>query len=160
MTQIILSALVVGTVTAVLGTGRITLSLLISTTLIWSWIPIVQVMTGLLFIRGARMARRAALARYFQTGRYWSAWTLSFALVLLLVPNPFAFLTYLILTAVFPAVLTAHALVAAAMDICGDSPDRARRRMLLHQGVTYAILVSYFGWAVALWPRIAALVRA
>ena len=158
--EMVLLALVIGTVTAVLGTGRVTIPLVASTTVVWCWIPLLQLLTGLLFIRGTRLPLSQALARYFQTGRYWSCWLLLFAGAVLLAPQPFTVLNLLKATALIPLLLTARALVEAGMDICGDTRPAARRRVVMHQALTYAVFLVYFGWAVALGPRIASLVRA
>ena len=154
-----LTALVIGTATAVLGTGRVTVPLIAGTTLIWMWIPLVQLATGLFFVRGARVPTSDALARYFETGRYWSCWLLLFTAVLLFGPRPFATLDWAAATAIIPVVLTTRALTRTGCEVFGASDRDARRRALVHQGITHAILVVYFGWAVALWPRLAALVR-
>ena len=154
-----LTALLIGTVTAVLGTGRVTVPLIAGTTLIWIWIPFVQLFTGLFFVRGARAPTLEALAHYFETGRYWSCWLLLFAAVLLLGPQPFAILDWAVATAIIPVMLTMRALTRTAREVCGASERSARRRVFVHQAITHTILVLYFGWAVALWPRLAVLVR-
>jgi hypothetical protein len=100
-----------------------------------------------------------ALARYFETGRYWSCWLLLFTAVVLLGPRPFAILDWAVATAIVPVVLTTRALTRTASEVCGASQRSARRRAFVHQAITHTILVLYFGWAVALWPRLAALVR-
>ena len=156
--QMALTALVIGTATAVLGAGRVTIPLIASTMLIWIWIPIVQLFTGLYFVRGARGPRSDALVRYFDTGRYWLGWLLLFTVVILLAPRPFAILHYAVATAIVPAALTRRALVWVGKT-CGMPERTARRRALMHQAITYTIVLLYFGWAVALWPRLAALVR-
>ena len=151
-----LTALVVGTVSAVLGTGRVTLPLILSTTLMWSWVPVVQLLTGYLFI--GRVPRRSeALAQYFETGKYWLVWMLVFAAAVLLAPRPFAILFYVVATSVVPLVLTARALARVRRQRFGERASVAWRRVLVHQAVTHGIVVGYFAWAVALWPRLIAL---
>jgi|SRR5688572_22100775 len=157
--QMALTAVVIGTATAVLGTGRVTVPLIAGTTFIWIWIPLVQLLTGLLFVRDARVPLVEALTRYFETGRYWSCWLLLFTVVLLLGPRPFAIFDCAVATAVIPVLLTTRALMRVARDVCGATDRSARRRVLLHQAITHTVLVCYFGWAVALGPRIVALVR-
>jgi hypothetical protein len=151
-----LTALVIGTVAAVLGTGRVTVPLIVSTTAMWSWVPVVQLLTGYLFV--GRVPRRGeALIQYFETGWYWATWMLALAVVILLAPKPFAVLYYAVATAIVPAVLTARALVRFRRQRHGERPAIAWRRVLVHQAVTHAIVVAYFAWAVALWPRLLAL---
>ena len=154
--QMALTALVVGTVAAVLGTGRVTVPLLVSTTVMWSWVPVVQLLTGLVFV--GRVPRRGeAVKEYFETGSYWTVWLLTFAAVVLLAPKPFAILFYAVATALVPAVLTARALARLRRLRFGDRPSAAWRRTLLHQAVTHGVVIGYFAWAVALWPRLRAL---
>ncbi len=142
-----------------LGTGRVTVPLIAGTTFIWIWIPLVQLLTGLLFVRGSRVPTSEALARYFETGRFWSCWLLLLTAAVLFGPRPFAILDWAAATAIIPVVLTTRALTRTAREVCGASERSARRRALVHQAITHTILVLYFGWAVALGPRIAALVR-
>ena len=151
-----LTALVIGTVAAVLGTGRVTVPLVASTTVMWSWVPVVQLVTGYFFV--GRVPRRGeALIQYFETGVYWAAWLLLFAIALLLSPNPFAILDYAIATAVVPVVLTARALMRLRRQRFGERPSVAWRHVLVHQAMTHAVVAGYFAWAVALWPRVLAL---
>jgi hypothetical protein len=152
-----LTALVIGTAAGVLGTGRVTIPLVLSTTWVWSWVPVVQLMTGLLVAGGRGATRRVALARYFATGRYWSTWILCIAVILLLLPDPQLWMwrDYLLLTFLLPATLTARSLRRMRRELFGDSPAAARWRVAAHQLITYSIVVLYIAWAVALWPRLA-----
>lgn len=151
-----LTALVMGTAAAVLGTGRVTVPLVLSTTLVWSWVPVVQLLTGLVLVQGRGPARRVALTHYFATGRYWLIWVLCIAVILLLLPDPhlWVWLDYLLLTFLLPATLTARALRRMRRELFGDSPAAARWSVAAHQVITYSIVVLYIAWAVALWPRL------
>ena len=154
--QMMLTALVIGTVAAALGTGRVTVPLIVSTTVMWSWVPVVQLLTGVVFV--GRVPRRGeALMEYFETGSYWTVWLLTSAAVVLLAPKPFAVLFYAVATALVPAVLTARALARLRRQRFGDRPSAAWRRALLHQALTHGVVIGYFAWAVALWPRLRAL---
>src|SRR5918993_4553194 len=151
-----LTALVIGTVAAVLGTGRVSVPLVASTTVMWSWVPVVQFVTGYLFV--GRVPRRGeALIQYFETGVYWAIWLLLFAIALLVAPNPFGILNYALATAVVPVILTARALTRLRRQRLGERASVAWRHRFVHQAVTHAIVVGYFAWAVALWPRLLAL---
>jgi hypothetical protein len=98
------------------------------------------------------------LADYFATGRYWSTWILAFTGVMLVAPRPFSIERIAIVTAVVPVALTTLALVRLRLHF-GDSRAAAWRRVLLHQTVTHTLVILYFAWAVALWPRLIAMVR-
>lgn len=151
--QMILTALVLGTATAVLGTGRVTIPLIVSTTAVWSWVPIVQLLTGLMLVRGAA-DRSSALASYFSTGRYWSLWILTFAAVMLLTPAVWSVFFSAIATCIVPILLTARSLIAWRQQVFGDTRAAAKRRVLLHQAITHTVIVLYVAWAIALWPRL------
>lgn len=151
--QMVLTALVIGTATAVLGTGRVTIPLILSTTFVWSWVPIVQLLTGLLIVRGAA-DRASALASYFSTGRYWSLWILTFTAAMLLTPAVWSVFFYAVATCIVPILLTSRSLIAWRQQDFGDTRAAARRRVLMHQAITHAVLVLYVAWAIALWPRL------
>lgn len=151
--EMLLTALVLGTATAVHGTGRVTIPLIVSTTVVWSWVPIVQLLTGLLVVRGAA-DRSSALASYFSTGRYWSLWILTFTAVLLLTPAVWSVFFYAVATSIIPILLTARSLIAWRQQVFGDTRAAAKRRVLTHQAITHAVLLLYVAWAIALWPRL------
>ena len=148
----LLVAIVVGAATAAGATGRITWSLLVSGTLVWSVVPIVQLLTGLLLVRGTAVSRRRALERYFSAHRPWSLWLLAAAASLLVVPNPVSIL-YIAATFVIPAVLNIRLLLACCRDDLGLSPSVARNRVLVHQLVTAVVLVVYGAYAIAFIDR-------
>ena len=151
--QMLLTALVLGTAAAVLGTGRVTVPLIVSTTLVWCWVPLVQLLTGLLLVRGAT-DRTSALTSYFATGRYWSLWILAFAAVIALTPAVWSVFFPAIATCIVPIVATARSLMAWRQRVFGETRGAARRRIYLHQAITHAVLLLYVAWAIALWPRL------
>jgi hypothetical protein len=153
-----LMALVMGTAAAVLGTGRVTVPLLASTTLVWSFVPVVQLLTGLVFVRRSNRPTAEALAAYFSTGTPWSVWILTVTGAALLWPDLWSRLLWLLPTTLIPIVLTSRALWRLRWLELGDSSGSALRRVVLHQSLTQAIIVAYIAWAVALWPRIVAVV--
>ena len=150
-----LIVLVIATATSVAATGRLTVPLLLSGIVCWSFVPALQLLTGLLFLRGSRVDPAHALAAYFSTHRPWLLWLLIVTGTLLLLPDPGRVLLWAAATAVVPAVLTLRALTRFATDVFGDVPSRARRRVALHQGVTLVLVIFYVDQSVALWPRIA-----
>ena len=149
-----LTAVVVGTAMAVLGTGRVTIPLILSTAVLWSFVPILQLLTGLVLTTGRGPSRGEALAAYFATGHYWSIWILAITAVLLVVPEALSIFDCLALSSLVPAVLTARALARLRRQMFGDTAASARRWVMLHQGITHVMLVSYVVWAIALWPRV------
>ena len=152
------TSLVLGTATAVAATGRVTVSLVLSGMLVWSFVPVFQALTGLLFVHSSRFPRAVALRRYFAPGWYWWIWYLSVAVIVLLAPDVWRFLDYLLCTLAVPALLTARALFALRRELHGESGVTAVRHVAIHQGVTYLALAAYIGWTVGLWARVSPMV--
>lgn len=149
----LLVAIVVGAATAAGATGRITWSLLVSGTLVWSVVPIVQLFTGLLLVRGTKVSRRRALESYFSAHQPWSLWLLGVAAALLAVPNQGGSILYLAATFVIPAVVNIRLLLACCRRDLGLSRSAARSRVLVHQLVTAVVLVVYGAYAIAFIDR-------
>ena len=152
--HVALIALVIGTATAVVGAGRLDSSLVISTTLVWSFIPLVQLATGVIIVAGRTPSKGAAFERYLATHRAWSLWILAVAAIVLLSPQASLTVSWLVLTAPVPLAATAFALVALRRTLFGDSRRAAWIRVVLHQGVTLAVIAAYVYWAVAAPPRL------
>ena len=140
--RIALTAVVLGTVTSIVGTGRVTLSLVLSGTAMWSFVPLLQLLTGTFFICGPNAS---ALREYFATGRAWLVWYLALAFVFLAWPDPGLFILPLVATLIIPAALTVRALRRLA----------TWRNVLLHQAATLALVVCYVAWAIGGWDRLA-----
>jgi len=151
-----LVALVFATTMSVAATGRLTAGLLLSNFVCFSFVPLLQLATGLLMLRGSRLERRAALDGYFATHRSWSLWILSMAAMVLILPNPGGATYTLALTAVVPASLTIRSLLRFSRNSLGDSSRAAWWRVARHQVATAIILLVYLDLSVALWPRVVA----
>lgn len=153
-----LVALVIGTSVAAAATERVTIPLVLSSSLGWAFVPVVQLLTGLVLVRGADRGRRVyALERYFDTHRAWSLWILGVHAVFLLVPASRGVALVLVPLALLPALLTVRALVRVCCDVLGMPATAARRAVALHQAVTYVIVLAYAAWASAYLPRIVGL---
>ena len=151
----LLVALVIGVSIALAATRRISLALVASTTLSWSYIVVLQLLIAVPLL--ARRARRTvglprAIDLYFAGHAPWSLfvlfaaawgpaaggrrlWPLEVAAVIALV------LTLRILSAFFEVVL--------AMD--GRS---ARRMTILQQAITWSLFIALNWWASAFTPRL------
>jgi hypothetical protein len=148
-----LIALVIGAATSIAATGRITFMLLASGTACWSFVPLVQLFTGVLLVHGSSLPRARALELYFQTHRPWSLWLLGFAALVLVLPNPGGWILFLAATFIIPMLLTHRRLKAVCRTELGFSPAIARRRLMVYQAVTAASLVAYGEYASRLLPR-------
>lgn len=156
LARMALSTLVLATVMSIAATGRLTIALLVSGLACWWFLPVLQLMTGLLMIGGRGVERRSALSGYFATHRPWSLWLLVMAGTVVLLPNPGAATYPLALTAIVPAALTVRALLRFSREQLGDTRRRAWQRVAVHQAATFIVLIVYMDLSVALWPRVLA----
>jgi len=148
-----LVALVIGAATAIAATERVTLALVLSGTIKWCFVPILQLLTGLLLLRGLAGARQSQLERYFEMHWPWSLWIVLFCGAMLLLPPRFTGVS-LTATAVVPLLWTIWLLLEfCRADLSLDSRT-ARLRVAQHQTVTYVLVLAYVSLAVALWPRV------
>lgn len=148
-----LVALVIGVSLAAGSTERIDAGLVLSTSLAWSFVPVLQLLTGLVLTRGSR-DRIATLDAYFGTHAPWSLWILGVHALFLVVSPARDAALWLSVTAVLPAVLTARALIILCRSRLGLSTWEARRRVALHQFLSYALVLLYVDFAVALGARL------
>jgi hypothetical protein len=150
--QMTLVALVIGVSLSAASTERVDFRLVLSTSLAWSFVPALQLLTGLVLTRGSA-DRLRALEAYFRTHVPWSLWILGVhALFVVATPARDAAL-WVALTAVVPAVLTARALLALCRSRLALSPRAARRRVAVHQALSYGLVLLYVEFAVALGAR-------
>src|SRR5215213_10096664 len=152
-----LVALVLATAMSIAATGRLTIALLLSGLACFWFVPVLQLLTGLLMLRHRHgVPRRLALDGYFETHRPWSLWILGMAAIVILLPNPGGATYPLALTAVVPAAFTIRGLLRFSRETLGDSRRHAWQRVALHQGATFVVLIAYMDLSVALWPRVVA----
>ena len=149
-----LVALVIGTSLTVSATERIDLWLVLSTSSSWVFVPVLQLLTGLILVRGVS-GKGPALAAYFGTHVPWSLWIIAVHALLFVVGPARDEALWLAVTAVIPAVLTVRLLLALCEREWGIPRDVARRRVAAHQALSYLLVLVYASLAVALWPRLA-----
>jgi len=154
----LLSALLTGTCTAVAATGHAGWALILSGTLCWSFVVLVQLAAAIGLVSSTR--RRTSLPRaidlFFLGHGAWSLWLLAAAAALITIPNAPRYAYIIILTGMVPAVWTAIVIFAFCRQVLELDVRRAAIRTLVHQALIYAVVVSYFAWAVQLQPRILA----
>ena len=150
-----LVALIIGTSVAAAATERLTLPLVLGSAMAWSFIPVIQALTGLWLVRGAAPGQHVrALERYFETHRPWSLWILAAHAMFLWWPALREMALLVVPTGVLPAVLTIRALRMVCRDVIGMPPPAARRAVATHQAITYVIIAAYACWASAYLPRL------
>jgi hypothetical protein len=151
----LLVAAVLGASMAILATRGVTPSLLLSTTLGWGLVVLLQVAIAVSFL--ARPARRTvglarALDLFFASHAPWSLWMLAAAAW---GPSPLGRPAWALLAAaVVPLTLTPLMLAAFFREVLGMNPRHAIARAAAHQAITWSLFVVLFGTAVQLWPRI------
>jgi hypothetical protein len=149
----VLISVVIGAATAAAATDRVTVSLVISGALGWSFVPVLQLLTGLILIQGSRGGRWRQLERYFELHWPWSLWILAYHAALLLLPTR-TLGTWLALTGVVPLLITVRLLLQFTQNHVTEDRRAAIRRVVLHQAVTYSVFLAYAAVAVALWTRV------
>ena len=122
----------------------------------WSVVPVVQLLTGLLLLRGSSDAveRSRALQRYFDTHWPWSLWILTAAALVALVPATRPFAVWILLTMAVPLIVTVRLLFRYCREVLYLPAPLALRRVALHQAATGTFALAYVNFAVALWPRV------
>jgi hypothetical protein len=156
VSQLFLTALVVGLAAATSAAGRVTWPLLASTTLCWAFVPVLQGITASVVLLSAprRPPLVQGLTGWFALQRPWSLYLLAAAAVIMFFPRiPMEFV---LAGALIAGVLTSRALIRFAVTHLGDTRRAAVRRVAMHQAVTFAVIFMYFATAVSLTPRILA----
>ena len=150
----VLIAAVIGTSVTVTATERVDAWLVLAGLLGWSFVPLLQLVTGLVLVRGSRVPLAGALEQYFATHWPWSLAILAAHAALLMIPWFRGHAFWLLGLAVPAAFLTIRLLRAFCGGTLRMPPRQARRRVAEHQLLTLLIMLLYVQLATALWPRI------
>lgn len=154
-----LVAVIIGTSVTVSATERVTLSLVLAGTIGWSFVPVLQLLTGLLLIRGrAGEGRVRLLDRYFALGWPWALWIVGVHATLLMWPAGRRLgLMVIAATAAIPILWTLRLLLDFGRRELGFDSRQARIRVGQHQALSYVLFLTYVFFAVSLWPRVVGL---
>jgi hypothetical protein len=152
----VLTAVLVGVSVAIAATGRLTPSLLLSTTMAWSWVVAVQwgfaiAMTRPLPRDGSLSAARA-FECWFAGHVPWTLWVLMLAPLLRMAPDTPA--EVLILSALVPMGWTAAIATAFGRVVLQRSDAESRLRAGVHQAVLLFAILSYVAWSAGGWFRL------
>jgi len=154
-----LVALIVGVSTAVSSTGHLTIGLLVSGFLCWTFVPLLQIATAAAVMRppaSRPMPLSRRLDLWFMGHAPWSLWIIAAGFVLAYAPGRWRVELPIVATAAIPIAWTNIIAAAFCRVVLGDPPGVARARTAIHQAVTWTIALLYFAYAVALWPRVVA----
>jgi hypothetical protein len=154
LAQMVLVAAVVGVSVTVTATERVDIRLVLSGVLGWSFVPVLQLATGLVLVRGSRESLGWSLERYFATHWPWSLTILAAHAALLLIPWFRGRGLWLAGLAVLPIFMTIRLLLALCKGPLRMEPRLARRRVAEHQLLTLLLIVLYVQVTTALWPRV------
>ena len=151
----LLVALVLGTSEAITATRHVTPGLLLSTTLCWSFVVVLQMAIALSLI-AAPSRRTVGLSRavdlFFASHVPWSLWLLAAAAW---APSPMGrSTTPLFVAASVPALLTPRMIAAFFREVLEMDPREARARTVVHQAVTWGLFGGLFAASVAIVPRV------
>ena len=150
----LLAVVVLGVAIAIAATRHVTPALVLSTTLCWAFVVVLQVANALCVIAGP--SRRTvgvarALDLFFASHVPWSFFLLAAAAMPAPLGRP---LTPLLLVALAPLVLTPRMIAAFFREVLHLDPLRALGRTVLHQAITWTVFVVLYGASVAIRPRI------
>ena len=151
----VIVALVLGVSAAMGATGRVTPALLLSTTLCWSFVVVLQGAIALPLIAGPAR-RTVGLARavdlFFAGHAPWSLWMLA---VVAWAPSPVGRpLWPALIAAMVPLILTPRIVFAFFQEVLELDPRHAGLRAAAQQALTWLTFVALYGTAVQLWPRV------
>lgn len=153
-------ALVIGTALTVSATGAADGRTVLTTSLSWAWVPVLQVVIAIPLIAnaGAIAVHRAdALDLFFAGHAPWSLWLLASAAWAALTGDTLQNFNPVLLTALVPLIWTPVIVYGFCRSVLRRTKRAAVLSTVAHQVVTWTIGVAYFGWAVQLWPRIVGL---
>lgn len=148
-------SLLIGACASYSATQRVTLSLLVSLSVSWMFVPLLHVLVGgalVAWAKGPRLRGNRAIALLLMGHAPWSLWLL----IASAGTGTFGFDAYfwMLLLALVPIALTMRIVHAFCVEVLGAGGRRAIRLTLAHQAVTYFIAAMYLDRAVSLVPRI------
>lgn len=152
----VLAALVLGTALSVAGTHVASVPGVIGVAIFWAFVPAVQLFTAWTVCRrppSANVTLPRAIELLFLTHLPYSLWLIAFSMVtFMLAPGP-ALLYWLLATVVIPIAWTPRLIAAFSREVLGCAPREARRRAILHQGITWAVIAVLAILAAQPWVR-------
>ena len=148
-----LIAVMFGLLNSTAAAGHVSAPLVASEIAAWSFVPLLQLLTGAALIASAK-ARRVTFPRaielLFAAHAPWSLWLVAESIFQTISPDP----EIVIGSGVVPLAITAVMLAAFGREVLGLSGREARVRVFAHQGVTILLIVAYIELATRLSVRI------
>jgi hypothetical protein len=153
----LLVAIILGTSVCIYAIHRVTLGLMLSAVLTWSFAVIVQLLAAAAFVASSKRRRvslPAAMDLFFMGHAPWSLWLLAVAAWAAWLPHPLKMDYIVLATAAVPFAWTAVIVFAFCREVLNDPPRLAVIRTLFHQSLIWTFTGVYIAVVVALWPRI------
>ncbi len=151
-----LIALVFGSVAAMLTTDHIDPTLLLDTTLSWSFVVAIQLFGAIALIRSSSrksVATKPAIDLCFAANGPWLLWMLAITAWAVATPPLARPMQMVFLSAIIPAIWTPFIVFAFCRTVLGDSTLAALGKTTVHQAAMWIAFAVYCGWAVQVWPR-------
>ena len=148
-----LLAVMLGLLNSTAAAGHVTATLVASEIVAWSFVPLLQLLTGAVLIASAKTRRVTfprAIELLFAAHAPWSLWLVATTLFQTINPDPYI----VIGSGVVPMALTAFMLAAFGREVLGLSGREARIRVFAHQTATILLIVAYIELATRLSVRI------
>jgi hypothetical protein len=155
----VLIALMIGATIAIATTKRVTISLLLSLALCWSFVVVLQLIAAAGLIASSRqrpLRLPAALDLFFLGHAPWSLWLLAIAAWSAFSPTGAHFTDWLMLTALVAFGWRSVIVFAFCRRVLQSSKRGAFLRAVLHQGLMIGFIFLYAAWAVDLVARLSA----
>ena len=151
-------ALLLGVTIAMSATHTVAAPVVVSVSICWTVAVLVQLITALIVV-GSSSRRAMPLSRaldlFFLGHAPWSLWLLVVGGMATWTPDLVNTLT-VVLTMLVPAALTTRIVAAFSAVVLGTSRRAAVTRAALHHTITWIAILVLFAAAVALWPRVLA----
>jgi hypothetical protein len=148
-----LIAAMFGLLNSTAAAGHVSATLVASEIAAWSFVPLLQLLTGAALIASAR-ARRVTFPRaielLFAAHAPWSLWLVAGSIFQSIRPDPYIGIG----SGVVPLAISAVMLAAFGREVLGLSGREARVRVFAHQGATMLLIVAYIEFATRLSVRI------
>ena len=148
-----LLAVMLGLLTAVAAAGHVSASLVASEIVAWSFIPVLQLLTGAGLIASAgprRVAFPRAVELLFAAHLPWSLWLVVTTVFQTIRPDPYIAIG----SGVVPMAVTVVLLLAFGREVLCLTGREARVRVFAHQAATVLLIVAYIELATRLSVRI------
>jgi hypothetical protein len=157
-----LFAFIVGAVTSICSTGRVTWSLVLGGAICWSFAPALQAVVASVVLSTSwpRPASLADQIDWFFIGQGpWALWLLTVAAWSVAVPITRQSQWPILISAVVPAAWTAVIVFKFFRTVFQYSRGKAMSRTCLHQGLIWLVIGAYITLMNQLWPRLVGLLE-